>query len=414
MPASQPSVFALLVGVDNYKSPQTWNLTSAVSDVSSVRHYLTHHLHVPRTHIRTLLDSTATTAGVERAFKEHLIFNDEIVKGRGDAIIIYWAGHGTIVGLDGTPVLVTYDHDTKSPSGGRIAGISERKMSSLVRELSDAKGNNITVVLDSSFSSPSNARERGSVRWTATSSKTSLPDEEHDEGEAFFHAEKATHTLIAAAGPGESAVETNSGGRFTQALLASLADPSLLLHKTSYLDLISHIRTTAFSHKPHRSSSLDSPQRNTRAQTLTHAQPTHQTPLTLGLHKHLPIFFSVPFPANSEYISLSPLYHSTTRFRIEAGSNHGLNIGSELSIHAHNRQGSSNSALDTIRLVEVHPEWSVGVAKTGSVSAQWAHLKTHPLRMRKDGFTPKAREYLKRRLPFGLGKRPAGMGRCSA
>jgi uncharacterized caspase-like protein len=156
------NVFALLVGIDTYKSGSIWNLNSCASDVSAFKRYLTNTLSVPRTHIRTLLDGAATLRHIEDVFVSHLVNNPQIQ--HGDTLIVYFAGHGSRVstpagwseeGSPNTDVLCTYDFDTVDEKGdGRVAGLSNRSMHALLRELAESKGDNITLVLDCSFSPP--------------------------------------------------------------------------------------------------------------------------------------------------------------------------------------------------------------------------------------------------------------------
>lgn len=337
-----------------------------------------------------LLDNEATKSNIEDVFTSHLIDNPAIE--HGDAIFIYWAGHGSSMlaprswsgsssfkGYGHVDMLVTYDHETKSPSGsGRIAGISDRSMHAMISALSQAKGDNITFALDASFSAPARSRDRGSVRWTPTVKATA--DDvttglwragSISAGEGFFHAEYETHTLLAASGSRQSAFEGNDGGRFTRALIKSAG--ALSLHQTSYEDLISQI----ISLEP----AFD--------------ENHHQTPRSLGLHKSRIIFHEIPFIADERYIALDAQAHtSPDHFRIEMGSEHGIVAGTELSMHRHNRRGSLNPALDSLKVLEVHPTWSLARRRSrDGVEGQWAQI------MHKTPFKPSA--YLRRHLPFG-------------
>jgi hypothetical protein len=378
-------VFALIIGIDHYKSGSIWNLESAVSDAKSMRHWLVHHLGVPRHHIRMLLDSEATTTNFENAFTSHLLDNPAIE--RGDAILVYWAGHGSSLlaprsitgsssakGYDHINMLVTYDHDTKTPFGsGRIPGISDRSMFSMIRALSQTKGDNITLILDASFSAPARSRDRGSMRWTPTVKATAEDVmaslwrvDDTSAGEGFFLTEYNTHTLLAASGPREGAAEGNDGGRFTQSLIKAAS--ILPLHETSYVNLVDYI-----------ASSFDA--------------NYNQTPRTLGLHKSRIIFHALPFIADERYIPLD-VHPSPDHFRIEMGSEHGIVEGTELSMHSHNRRGSLNPALDSLKVLEVHSTWSLARRRSqDGVHGEWAQI-TH-----KTPFKPKA--YLRRHLPFG-------------
>lgn len=79
-------VFALLIGINAYKSGGIWNLESCVDDANRMRRWLRHDLHVARENICMLTDSKATKANIEEKFTSHLINNPRIQ--RGDAIIM--------------------------------------------------------------------------------------------------------------------------------------------------------------------------------------------------------------------------------------------------------------------------------------------------------------------------------------
>ena len=379
-------LFALVIGIDHYKSGSIWNLESAVSDAKSIKHWLVHHLGVPRHQVRTLLDNEATTSNVEAVFASHLLDNPAIE--RGDAIFIYWAGHGSSMSAhkpmsasssarrySKTDILVTYDHETKNPSGfGRISGISDRSMYSMICALSAAKGDNITLALDASFSTLT--QSRGSVRWTPTIKATAADvmgglwrASDPSAGERFFQNEYDTHNLLAASGPGERAVEGNDGGQFTQSLIKAAG--SLPLHRTSYAGLISHIISSNSSFNENH----------------------NQTPRSLGRHKSRIIFNELPFIADERYIALDG-HSKSNHFRIKMGSVDGILEGMELSMHGHNRRGSLNPALDSLRVLEVHPTWSLAKQKSrDGAYGEWAQI------------TQKTSFNLRRHLPFAAAGR---------
>jgi len=389
-------VFALIIGIDSYRSGSIWNLESAVSDAKAIKHWLVHHLCVPRHQIRTLFDGEATTANIENAFTSHLLDNPAIE--RGDAILIYWAGHGSSLlaprsisgslsarGYGRIDVLVTYDHDTKSPSGsGRISGISDRSMFTMMRALAVAKGDNITLALDASFSAPVRSQNRGSIRWTPTVKVTAenviaglWRVDDISAGEGFFRSEYDTHTLLTASGPHEGAVEGNDGGRFTQSLIRAAS--VLPLHQTSYVDLISHMTSSDPSFDENHD----------------------QTPRSLGLHKSQIIFHALPFVADERYIALDA-HPTSDHLRIEMGSVHGIVKGTELSMHRHNRRGSLNPALDSLKVSEVHATWSLVRRRSrDGAQGEWAQIT------QKTPFQPRA--YLRKHLPF---RHAEGAGRA--
>ena len=143
-----PRLFALIVGINEYDSPNIKNLVGAVPDADSMRGYLLEHLGVPSSQIRDLRNSEATRATI---IKEILAFslNDEIKE--GDPILIYYAGHGhsanTPEGWVGCTdgkieLLVPYDYSSLK-DGNPKHGIPDRTLGALLSYLANKKGNNI-------------------------------------------------------------------------------------------------------------------------------------------------------------------------------------------------------------------------------------------------------------------------------
>ncbi|EGO00098.1 hypothetical protein SERLA73DRAFT_88957, partial [Serpula lacrymans var. lacrymans S7.3] len=146
--------FALIIGIDDYKSGSIWNLQSCCDDAIRVKQWLIQELLVPKPHISTLLNNDATKRRIEDVFMAHFVNNPDIQ--RGDAMIIYFAGHGSSVPrprdwgegkFASVQVLCPYDHDTRGPEG-RVAGISDRSLNAMLAELCKVKGDNITLILD--------------------------------------------------------------------------------------------------------------------------------------------------------------------------------------------------------------------------------------------------------------------------
>ena len=215
---------------------------------------------VPRHHIYILLDSKATKAAIEDAFMSHLVNNPSIQK--GDAIIIYFAGHGsTAIAPDGwqnsnalrVEMLCPYDHGTRS-RGGRIIGLTDWSVHAMLMELSESKGDNVTLILDCCFSpSPSHfgALSRAHTRWTPPGNKFTSDDlyaglwrgalgrKVSFEGRGFYQNAINSHITVLACSQGERAVEDKEGGRFTMGFLA--ATGTRLFHQTSYDQLVGNL-----------------------------------------------------------------------------------------------------------------------------------------------------------------------------
>ncbi|KAI0036962.1 caspase domain-containing protein [Vararia minispora EC-137] len=356
-------VFALIIGIDQYKSSHVWNLSSCADDAENMKRWLMDDLHVPRSNIRLLVDDKASKRAIEDAFMNHLVSNPAIES--GDAIIVYFAGHGSSVAApddwcNGHPrradILCTYDHCTRT-GDRRVSGITDWSMHAMLAELAEAKGDNITLILDTCFS-PSRSRLsdrlRSHTRWTQS---TRLTDDDLYAGlwrnalshktpasTSRFHAPAQSHVTLLACKDGERAME-KEGGRFTCALLD--ARHALPLHSTSYGDIIDHLEL-----------------------------PDGQTAVCVGRNAKRVLFNGIPFTSDPHYVAVSV---SEEDVRIDAGEVHGIVEGSELSLHSHNVRGSLNPVLASLRVFEVHPTWSLARTKQPQamqklVDAGWARI----------------------------------------
>ena len=146
-----PRLFALIIGINEYKSPKIPVLSGAVPDAEAVRDYLQNpsHLGVPSSQIRILLDSEAKRAAIIKEIKA-LSLKDEIEK--GDPILIYYAGHGgsadtpkdwRLGGTGKTEFLIPYDHSSSLEDGNPSHGIPDRTLGALLSRLAKEKGDNI-------------------------------------------------------------------------------------------------------------------------------------------------------------------------------------------------------------------------------------------------------------------------------
>ncbi|CCL99700.1 uncharacterized protein FIBRA_01721 [Fibroporia radiculosa] len=155
-----PRLFALIIGIDKYKSTSIADLSGAVRDADAVRDYLQEQLGVPESQIRNLRDSRATRSAILRGF--HIFLDDERIQ-KGDPILIYYAGHyATSTGpADGGAAetkiqsLVPYDLSSLGPKSRKVHGIPHRTLDALLIQLAAEKGDNICVISDSCHSGSS-------------------------------------------------------------------------------------------------------------------------------------------------------------------------------------------------------------------------------------------------------------------
>jgi hypothetical protein len=293
----------------------------------------------------------------------HLVNNPNI--DRDDAILIYFAGHGSSVhsprgwyndGMKAVEVLCPYDHDCKNPEG-RVAGISDRSFHAMLRDLAQSKGNNITVVLDCGFSSQSSLRERRHLRWTPTVKaipddlysglwRSALASSSMDAVRGFTRSACDTHVTLAASRPGGSAFEGKGGGLFTRALL-SVKD-SVPLHTLTYDDFLYIVEEAMEGHKP----------------------------ALVGPHKNRILFSGVPFHPDGHFVAIES--YENDKLRINAGAIHGVVENTEFTIHSHNYSGSVNPVLASYIATTVNPTWCIARKKASSKicpsTASWARV----------------------------------------
>jgi hypothetical protein len=98
------------------------------------------------------MNKGATRSAILDAFQKHFTTNTEVDE--GDAIILFYAGHGSRVTVpdgwaatDGMiETLCPYDERTKDANGEEIYGIPDRTINVMLRDLAAKKGNNIVRI----------------------------------------------------------------------------------------------------------------------------------------------------------------------------------------------------------------------------------------------------------------------------
>ena len=144
-----PRIFAFIIGIDEYQSPNIPNLEGAVADADAVLNYLQNYLGVPSLQIRNLRNNEATRTAIIDGIKAFSL-DDDI--NEGDAILFYYSGHG---GSAKTPkgwevwstgnieLLVPYDHS--SVKDDPKYGVPDRTLGALISDIAitGKKGDNI-------------------------------------------------------------------------------------------------------------------------------------------------------------------------------------------------------------------------------------------------------------------------------
>ncbi|PVF91863.1 hypothetical protein CPB86DRAFT_820144 [Serendipita vermifera] len=252
---SPPRLFALIIGIDEYKSTGILNLEGAKNDARAMEKYLLQTLGVPASQIQVLLDNEATRDRIKnelQAFKE-----DERIKEQ-DPILIYYAGHGSEgkapakwgLGDQTIQLLVPHDAFTKV-AGETVFPIPDRTIGSLLEAISKVKGDNITVIFDCCHSGSLTRIDSMTQVYTPRSCEMleEIPpnlDEDIWSSSSravnmsgFLRKGLRSHVLLAACGAREKASECQQKGVFTPALLSTLG--SVDVGKITYEGLINRL-----------------------------------------------------------------------------------------------------------------------------------------------------------------------------
>lgn len=93
------TIYALLVGVNEYLSPDVPNLQGCVNDVYRFHEMLKGTWNVPDENIVVLVNESATRTSIQRAFREHLIERAKNISSASNdtspAFLFHFSGHGS-------------------------------------------------------------------------------------------------------------------------------------------------------------------------------------------------------------------------------------------------------------------------------------------------------------------------------
>ncbi|PBK59427.1 hypothetical protein ARMSODRAFT_945616 [Armillaria solidipes] len=266
------SLFALVIGIDEYADPNVHNLTGAVADADAVNDFLQKTLHVPEYQIKNLRNKEVTRVTIEREIKN---LGDNPAIKRDDPILIFYAGHGADVKAPpGWPtgsadekiqMLVPHDFIKRgSDDFKRGQGILDVRLSHLLQDIADKKeSDNITVILDCCHSGSGTRTDDNdqtfAVRGIELPASYTIPNDLHphdiDPGaradsvpEAFKKAGLLSHVLLSACKAEQVAREIPTTGEskgkrgvFTSALLGVLEQHKDRIDKLTYKDVIDRL-----------------------------------------------------------------------------------------------------------------------------------------------------------------------------
>ncbi|KAK0504441.1 hypothetical protein EDD18DRAFT_502339 [Armillaria luteobubalina] len=219
------------------------DLHGAVDDADAFEEYLLTIRNVPKANITNLRNEGAKRSDIIKGF-EGLRDNSRIIPGEA-AIVIYFAGHGAVapkpdawtdwvIPTNKVEMLCPADLNQDIHGKGRVEGIPDRTLSQLLLDLSKAKGNNITLILDCCHAAGQTRgvgmRSRALDLQNLTLSPTCDEDiysrgsqsRSFEKDQPGFSDSYGSHVLLAACKRTETAWEKDKGGIFTAALLSSL------------------------------------------------------------------------------------------------------------------------------------------------------------------------------------------------
>ncbi|PBL03185.1 hypothetical protein ARMGADRAFT_978124 [Armillaria gallica] len=343
---SASRIFALVIGVNTYEGEKykEFQLTGAVRDADDFQRYLLDDLRVPNEHITNLRDKEATRTAIIQGFRA--LGSDERIVRDQAIIIIYFAGHGAtadkpskgwsewISADDKIELLCPTDMGLPARKNV-IEGIPDRTISQLLAEISNAKGNNITLILDCCHSAGINRGgddalnmrsrrllEPPEISPDCDSTILSLAPKSQVATSRISGTPWDSHILLAACSRVETAKEVDGkGGLFTHALLNVMRERRVARGELTYASLMRYLYI-----------------------------PSQQTPHLEGKHIHQSMFSL--WNAASPRIACS--YEDGQFFlTLYAGSLHGITLGSTFHIYRTDQVSDSVAFMTSVAVTHV-------------------------------------------------------------
>ncbi|KAF5342908.1 hypothetical protein D9758_015402 [Tetrapyrgos nigripes] len=301
----RPSLFALIIGINEYVDPGIKNLTGAVADADSVQDFLLKDIGVPQEQIKNLRNAEATRLAIETEI-QNLSSSSAIEK--NTPILIFYAGHGAQMPAGDLPatnekieMLIPHDFSLAGSEDEQGQGILDVKLFVSTRgpcfKESDEKDSTFAV---RSIELPQNYTIPLSIF-------PSHSDLESSRASAIAKGSENTglrsHVLLAACLPNQDAKERHGSGAFTSALLTLLREHGL--DQLTYQGVIANLP--------------DLPQQNPQCE---------------GVHQDRILFNSKVSSPKRELYLLKRSVHNPGHFVLQAGEAHGITAGAEFDIYS--------------------------------------------------------------------------------
>lgn len=206
--AGDPVHRALLIGINEYESPDLGDLRGALNDIELIRHVLTTRLGFATENVQTMADAEATRTGILRAL-------EELVSRAGpeDQVYVHYSGHGSQVkDLNGDET--DGMDETLVPHDGRMAGIADVTDDELGTIFSRFRTKNVLIILDSCHSGT--ATRGTGIRTRSVPRDTRIGLYAHDGigGRAVTTLESAGYVLMTGAASNQSALDGPIDGKY--------------------------------------------------------------------------------------------------------------------------------------------------------------------------------------------------------
>jgi hypothetical protein len=254
---TEKKIYALLVGINDYLSPNVSNLSGTGKDLEDMQDYILSNYSAYETKVEVLKDTNATRANIIKNFEQHLGQAQE-----GDIALFYYSGHGSWGKTN--EAFFKFDPDEREEGlvchDSRVDNQFDLVDKEMAVLLNYVARNNAEVVLlvDSCHSGSVTRFSDATARMTGSGNQVrALSDYLYDstlEEHRTYYTELAAqnggeiaaipmsrHLLMSACSEKELARETKDGGWFTQSLLSVLKENQSLSYFQVYSQVFSAI-----------------------------------------------------------------------------------------------------------------------------------------------------------------------------
>jgi hypothetical protein len=150
----EPTMYALLVGIDAYANDSIPRLGGCANDVRALAQCLRDRFNVPAENIQLLINEQATHQAIKDAFRTHLIdqakmWADLPLEGPPPAFLFHFSGHGSRA-RDGSGQKASGFDETIVPHNSRTTNVYDIKdweLGQLIDEINQHT-DNVTIILD--------------------------------------------------------------------------------------------------------------------------------------------------------------------------------------------------------------------------------------------------------------------------